>query len=309
MTTVNTSTSAFFEQASMGIGGLRARAEKLQGQIGSGERLTKSSDDPLAASRMRGLMRADALSNIDATVVSRATVDLTATDSTLSDFAASIQRAQELTTQAASGTLTASQRAGIGVELDQIHQGLVSLANSHDSTGKALFGGDITGNAYQIDANGQATYIGTASKAELPIGEGVNINSGVTGPEFLSFEVGGKKTNLLNVMKDLATAMLDGAADPAAAANTARDALTALNTGLDAVTTSQTIVGSRLAWLDATNARRENLAEMRASEQSDLGGTDIASTVADLQQVMLVLDASQASFAKLSGLSLFNSLN
>jgi flagellar hook-associated protein 3 FlgL len=48
---------------------------------------------------------------------------------------------------------------------------------------------------------------------------------------------------------------------------------------------------------------------MRAAEQADLGGTDIAETVARLQQAMLVLEASQASFARLAGLSLFERLN
>ena len=73
-------------------------------------------------------------------------------------------------------------------------------------------------------------------------------------------------------------------------------------------TTGQTLVGARLAWVDLTTTRRENLGELRASEQSDIGGTDIADTVARMQQVMLVLEASQAGFAKLSSLSLFDML-
>ena len=44
----------------------------------------------------------------------------------------------------------------------------------------------------------------------------------------------------------------------------------------------------------------------RATEQSNIGGTDIAETIARLQELSLVLEASQASFAKLAQLTLFN---
>jgi flagellar hook-associated protein 3 FlgL len=71
-------------------------------------------------------------------------------------------------------------------------------------------------------------------------------------------------------------------------------------------TAAQTVVGSRLAWIDITTERRINQGELRANEQSEVGSTDIASTVARLQQTMTVLEASQASFTRLSGLSLFS---
>jgi flagellar hook-associated protein 3 FlgL len=305
MTRVSTSTSAFFNRASLGIADLRARAEGLQSRLGRGERLTRSSDDPVAASRLRTLARTDTLSTIDMTNANRASADLALADTALSSFAEYIQRAQELTTQAASTTLTPAQRSGIGTELGQIHGNLVALANSRDSAGHSLFGGEATGNAYRLDATGNAVYIGSASAGDLPLGEGQVVSRGLTGPEFLNFPANGAPSDLMKVMKDLAAALQGGVADPAAAA---RDALTALNTGLDAVTTGQTLVGARLAWIDLTTSRRENLGEMRASEQSDIGATDIASTVAQLQQVMLVLEASQASFAKLSQLSLFDAL-
>lgn len=305
MTTINTSTSAFFERASMGIGGLRSRLEGLQSQIGRGERLTRSSDDPVAASRLRGLARADTLSAIDMSNANRANSDLTLADQALGSFADYIQRAQELTTQAANSTLTPAQRAGIGIELAQIHGNLVSLANSRDSSGHALFGGEGSGQAYVLDAAGNASYVGSASAGDLPLGEGQSVARGLTGPEFLNFTVGGSSTDLMAVVKQLAADLQGASADPA---QSARDALTSLNEGLDAVTTGQTLVGARLAWIDLTTTRRENLGELRSAEQTDIGATDISETVAQLQQVMLVLEASQASFAKLAGLSLFNSL-
>jgi len=66
------------------------------------------------------------------------------------------------------------------------------------------------------------------------------------------------------------------------------------------------VIGTRLAWIDLTTERRSQVSEQRASEQADLGGTDIAATITELQQALTVLEASQASFTKLASLSLFD---
>ena len=298
MTTISTSTSAFFDRATQDIAGLRARAEELQVQLGRGERLSRSS-------RLRVLARADRLSTIDTANANRATADLTLADAALSSFASYVTRAQELTTQAANGTLTPGQRASIGTELDQIHGNLVALANSRDSSGHALFGGETAGNAYSLTGTGNAQYDGTASSGELALGDGQTVTRGLTGPEFLNFSVNGNPTDLMAVIKTLAADLQGASADPAQAA---RDALGALSDGLEKVTTGQTLVGARLAWIDLTTERRTDLSEMRAGEEADIGATDIASTIANLQQLMLVLEASQASFSRLANLSLFDQL-
>ena len=232
----------------------------------------------------------------------RASADLTLADAALSSFASLAIRARELAVQAASDVLTPEQRASIGVELEQLHGQLVSLGNSRNSAGHALFGGETAGDAFALDGAGNASYIGTASSSEIPIGDGESVTGGLTGPEFLDYDTGGTPTNLMALVKQLATDLQGAATDPAQAA---RDALDGLSAGIDAITTAQTVVGTRLSWIDLTLERHVTLSEARASEQADLGGTDIAASIADLQQVMLVLEASQASFAKLADLSLF----
>lgn len=307
MTILNTtSTSAFFDRARSDMTALRKQTEQIQSQIGSGSRLARSSDDPVAASRLRTLARADALAKIDTTNANRATADLNIADSTMSDITSALARVKELATQAANGTLSADQRAGIGKELQAIHGTIVGLANTRDSNGNALFGGENATTAYALDASGNAVYTGTASSGDLPLGDGQTVTRSMTGPEFLNFKVGGLDTDLMAVVKTLSDALQGGVADPASAANKALDAL---STGLDTVSTSQTVVGSRLAWIELTTDRRSNLAELRANEETDIGGADLATSVARLQEMMVVLQASQASFTKLSQLSLFNQLN
>lgn len=306
MTILSNSTSAFFDRARNEMTGLRARSEKLQAQIGSEARLTRSSDDPVAASRLRNLARTDALSNIDSANAKRAAADLNIADSTMSDIARAVTRAQELAGQAATGTVSDAQREIIGKELASIHETLFSLANTRDSSGNPLFGGENATAAYTRDAGGNAVYAGSSRTGELPLGEGQTVSRSMTGPEFLGFQVNGVDTDIMATVKSLADALQGSAGDAAAAA---RGSLDALSAGLDAVTTGQTVVGTRLAWIELTSERRTNLGELRADEQKDVGGIDLATSIARLQEMMTVLEASQASFTRLSQLTLFNQLN
>ena len=302
-----TSTSAFFERSTQSLSALRSQAEDLQNQISTNSKLTKSSDDPLAASQLRALARADAIGTIDTAAANRATTDLNLTDTALNQFATYVTRAQELATQAASPLLPPAQRASIASELAQIHNGLVGLANARDSAGHALFGGDSAGDAYQINATtGVGEYIGSGSAGQLSLGDGQSVGRSITGPEFLAFkDPAGNSTDLMTVVKNLSDALAGGASSTAA---TASAALGSLANGLDAITTAQTVVGSRLSWIDLSTERQQAMSEARSSQQSDIGAPELGSALARLQQLSTVLEASQASFSKLANLSLFEFL-
>ncbi|WP_062345839.1 flagellar biosynthesis protein FlgL [Novosphingobium sp. CCH12-A3] len=304
-TIFGTSTAAFFERSLMDLTALRKQAEDTQAEMSTGERLQRSSDDPVAASRLRQLARAGVFDDIDTAATNRATTDLTLTDTALSQFASIVTRLQELTTQAANSTVNDSQRAGIGEEIAQLRGSLVALANSRDGNGNALFGGESAADAYTLDASGNATYAGTSAAGTISIGGGQSVARGVTGPEFLQFQSGGGTVDLLAMTKALADDLKSGAGGVA----TANAALTALGDGLNAITTAQTVVGSRLNWIDLNTERRTTLSEMRTTEQTEVGGADLTESIARLQNTMLVLQASQANFAKLANLSLFSVLN
>ena len=299
------STSAFYDRSNQNLSALRARADALQGAISSGQRLSTSADDPVAASRLRTLSRTETFAGIDTAVSARASADLTLADQALSDFAGTVIRIKELAVQAANGVLNSGQRAGIATELDQLRSELIGLAQTHDSAGHALFGGDTSGAAYSVDAAGVPSYIGTAVASDLPLGDGQSVTRGLTGPEFLKFTIGGVPTDLFAVVKTLSDALGGGVADPAKGA---RDALGQLDTALETITTQQTVIGARLNWIDLNTERRTAMSQLRSEAQADLGGTDLSLAVSQLQQTMTVLEASQASFAKLAQLSLFDLL-
>lgn len=300
---ISLSTSGFYQRATQQIGGLRSQAENLQTQIGTGQRLSRSSDDPVAAARLRTLDRGERLAEVDKRNSDRAQTDLKMADDALESIADLVIRAKELAMQAANGTINDEQRATIGGELASLRQNLLSLANSRNSGGHALFGGQAAGAAYTDDGT-TATYTGTGAANLVELGDGQTVNPAITGPEVFTIEIDGTPTDLFAVLGNLAAA-LQGGGDAAAAGAAA---LAGLEAGMDKVTTAQTMVGARLGWIEVMDLRREATGELVADEKGAVGGADIATTMTRLQEVMTVLEATQASFVRLSNLSLFNML-
>ena len=304
---INLSTGAFYERSATQIGTLRARAETLQKQIGTGERLEKSSDDPVAAARLRMLDREERISKVDTRNSQSAENNLKFTDEALGQVATIISRARELSLQAANATTSDEQRSSIATELDGLRQNLLGIANGRNASGHSLFGGQTIGSAYNVDAaTGAATYVGTATLDAIEIGEDQSITPGNTGPPVFSFEdANGNPTDIFAELAALSTALRGGGQ---AAADAGRDGLTMLDTSFDKVTTAQTVLGSRLAWLELMTERRTDNAERIENERSVMGGADLAVTMSRLQEMLTVLEASQSSFVRLANLNLFSML-
>lgn len=305
MNAITNSTQAFYRRSTLHMSGLRETAEGLQNQLATGQRLVRSSDDPVAASRLRMLARADRLGTIDAGNAKRASDDLQLAASALESIGSDIIRARELALWAASDTVGVSERNAIGSELEQLRLRLMATANSMDTSGNALFGGEASGRAYAVGGGGVISYVGSPASGEIDLGQGQIITRGLTGPEVLNYTSGGVPTDLFAQIATLAAALQGGSADPAGAA---RDALTGFDDALDSLTRAQTVAGSRIAWIEVIQDRQVDQAQSRATQTADTGGVDFAATVAELQQILTVLEASQAGFARLADLTLFDSI-
>jgi len=307
MTTISsTSTSAFYTTASAQLASLQQEVDSVDNSISTGNQFTTASQDPEAAAQMRMLQLQDTEASADTASSNAASASLQLADSTMTSMINDINQARELTTQAATGTLTDAERASIGTQIAQIQSNMISLANTRDANGNALFGGGVSGDAYTTDASGNVTYVGAATSPTLPIGGGQTVQTGVTGPEVLDMtDASGNQTNVINTLGALASALQTGGSSAQSAASSA---LTSLSNGLDAVTTAQTVIGSREAWLSLNAQNQSAASTARATEESQVGDTDVSTAAIKLQELTTALQASQACFVRLSSLSLFNDL-
>lgn len=305
MTTISsTSTSTFYTTAAEQLASLQQQVSAVNNSISSGAQFTAASDNPEAAAQMRMMQLQDATATVDTASANKATSNLQLADSAMTQMVNDINQAKTLTTQAATGTLSDSQRATIGTQLSQIQKDLLSLANSRDSNGNALFGGGVSGDAYSLDASGNAVYGGTSTSQTLAIGGGQTVQTSLTGPEVLSMtDASGNATNVIDSIGALATALKAGGS---AAQTAAQNGLTSLSNGLDAVTTAQTVIGSRESWITLNTQNLTAQSTARATAESQVGDTDVSKAAIKLQQLTTALQASQACFVKMSSLSLFS---
>jgi flagellar hook-associated protein 3 FlgL len=301
-------TGYFFDSRNRQMGALNGAAARLQEQIATGKRLSAPSDDPVASARLARLSVTQADQAQYGGNVKLAQSLLGQSDTALESIALNLQRAQELAIRANADTLNDGNRAAIGKELEAILDDLLSLANTTDLRGEPLFGGSVSGAAYVRAGNGAIAYAGSGEAPPVPIGAGVSIQATDSGPRlFEGLEVGGSATDMFRVVGDLAKALAPGgSADKAALKTAMSTGIEGLNKAADKINSGRASVGARAARLDIEAERLAQAAVDSDIERGGLEGTDIQTAVIQLQKTMLALDATQASFSKLSQLSLFD---
>jgi flagellar hook-associated protein 3 FlgL len=119
------------------------------------------------------------------------------------------------------------------------------------------------------------------------------------------FDLAGTPTSAFAVIRDLAAALNGGSPDPAGAALAA---LEGIDAALDTTNRAQTILGTRMAWVEQIQQQQAERGVALAERRSRVGDTDIAEAIARLQQSLTALEASQAAFARVSSLTLFDAL-
>jgi flagellar hook-associated protein 3 FlgL len=280
---------------------LTADADRIQTQIATTKRILTPSDDPGAYLRLQGIKQQSADDGAYAANIGMAKGLLAQTDTTLDAVEAQLQRALELATQASNGTLSDTDRAAVATELDSIREALFGLANTRDVRGQPLFGGATGDVAYVRNSDGSIAFAGTGEPSAIPIGEGTSVQGTVTGAK--AFASGGGD-DMFAVLADF-TAALEAGGDVKAAADAA---LAGVKGALESTTLARASAGARAARLELDADRLTAAGEAREEVRSDLEDTDVTAAVTELQKTLTILQATQASFTKLSGLSLFDYL-
>lgn len=280
---------------------LTAAADKTQTQIATTKLGITAASDAAAYIKLQQIARA---TTGDATYKSNITIaqGVTAqTDQTLESVETQMQRALELATRAKSDTLSDSDRASIGKELDSIRDTLFALANTKDDIrGQPLFGGATGDTAYVKNADGSISFAGTGEPSAIPIGDGESVQPTISGDRVFS----PAGADMFAILGSLSDALKSGTDVQAAGAA----ALDGINASLDTVALARASVGARGARLDLQADRLTEVAETREATRSGIEDTDIPTAVANLQKTLTVLQATQASFSKLTSVSLFDYL-
>jgi flagellar hook-associated protein 3 FlgL len=299
------STRQLYDRSTAMMQSLSARADKLQTQIATGTKLTAPSDDVVAYQKLATLKRAGEDDTAFTSNVNVAKSILAQSDSTLASIESQLQRAVELTVQANNDTLSPANRKVIGEQLKSIVQDLVGLANTKDVRGQPLFGAATGDRAVTLGSDGNVQFTGAGEPAGIPVGDGVAVQTNDSAARlFGGVPTASGTSDMFAVISELATALTSNTGATGAAAK-AGDSLKAV---LSQVASGRGSVGARAARLDLESDRLSNVKITRETDRIGLEDTDVTAAITELQKTMTVLQATQASFSKLSSLSLFDYL-
>lgn len=293
------STANVFSTPVRQMAALTAQADKLQTQIATQNKFTKPSDDATAYLRLQGIKRDGANDAAWDANLKLAQGVLSESDAALGSIESQLQRAKELVTLAGNGTLSDADKKGLAQQLNVMIEDLLTLANTKDMRGQPLFGGADGAAAYARNPDGSISYVGVGTPASIPVGEGNSVQATVNGDA--AFRAG-DDSDMFGVLQTLAAALAAGGDISEAV----KDGIDGINAAAETVVTTRSSIGARAFRLDLEMERLETAETNREEMRQGIEGVDMAGAISELQKTLTVLQATQASFTKLTSLSLFD---
>lgn len=175
------STSGMFQAGQSAMLRLQQAIDFTQRQISSGRRILTPSDDPIAASRALELR--ESIGRLDqfernSTI---ATNRLGQEESALNSVNNVLQRVRELALQGNNATQSNESRQQIAVEIRELRDQLVQIANQQDGDGSYLFSGNREDTQPVVRAGSSYSYNGDQGQRFIQIGEGRQVADGDSG--------------------------------------------------------------------------------------------------------------------------------
>jgi flagellar hook-associated protein 3 FlgL len=290
----------------LAVDGIAERQSKLieaQQQLASGKRVSKPSDDPMAAAQAEKLRSREARIEAEQRAATHARQMLSSADGALDDATELLQVARETLLAASNATGTPQDRAMQAEQLRQIRGQLLAVANRGDGTGGYVFGGqgalaapvDPSGTAYLAQAGTQVVGQQQPNPVSLDGRENFVAIRTPTGTESI-FE-----------RLDTAIATLSNpATTPAAAVAAAGTAISSVDRAIDRFGVTRAVVGERLRALDAHEQALTNGSIENQSRLSDLVDVDFARGASNMIQQQTSLEAALKSYAQVARMTLFD---
>jgi len=297
------STSFLFDRATERMSTIQNKLATTQAQMAESKQILSPSDAPdqaAAIQRLKGeVQRQDSHMRTLDVAMRRYTAEETAL-SAASDI---LIRMKELGIQAANDTLAPDDRKAVGVEMKALRDQLLSLGNTRDDSGNYLFSGTrVNTPAFAEGADGKVLYQGDQTQTRIPAGVERSVQFTRAGTDVFSRVVreNGQPEGFFNALDQ----MIQGINGSHTAA--IQQGIGDLTQMHDSLTLSQAqngsdqiVVQSQLDVLGETALRFK-------STLSEIEDLDYAEAVTRMNKEMMAMEAAMGSFAKISGLSLFD---
>ncbi|CAH6882201.1 Flagellar hook-associated protein flgL [Vibrio chagasii] len=273
------------------------RLNKVFEQMSTGLKINHLSDDPIAAVRLEGLKKTVSDNQQYQRNIENVQSQLTRYETNVNTLEELSQQVNELLLQGKNGTLDSQSRAGIVLELKSLKTEMLNTLNQANDGSYLFSGTDISTPAiattppYALNPN--------SDYRETKVGDNQYVPSNLT----ITDTIGSSAifTDLDNAIAELElptggfTAALDNA----------------LNTNQSlhqSLLVSLTDIGSQYNALDRLKETSIDMVFFAETVRSELEELDYAEASVELNQGMIALEATQKTFARVAGISLFDLL-
>ena len=280
---------------------------KLMQQMATGERMLMPSDDPSSAVRVLRIQREEATLTQYRTNIANVSGNLSKQEANLKAASDTMLNVRDLLLWAANGSNTSEDLAAIANEMGNLERTIVSFANVRDEEGRYLFSGTLSDRpAITFDAATQSYQLtGNDQYRQAAVANGVLVEENVTAAQVFGGGVG--MLNDLNALvKMLADPALD-ANDPAVQASISAT-LNSLDKTHGDLLGAVSELGGRQKTLTLLSSSNEDVSLVNQKIDGELSQLDYASASIDLNNYQLSLQATQKTYLKINGLSLFGML-
>jgi flagellar hook-associated protein 3 FlgL len=176
------STKLFNDQQVRQFGKLNENIQNLQERVSSGQNILRASDDPVAAVKLSVAKEQRQLLERFERNVQTAQDRLDLGDRTMQETINVLTRITELTTQAGNGSYDAFNREAMLIEIDELSDVILGLANTRDANGQSLFSGFNTAeDAFVRQSDGTISYNGDRGTHTVQISENMTVATSVDG--------------------------------------------------------------------------------------------------------------------------------
>lgn len=270
----------------------------IQEQISAGKRILRPSDDPTAHTQI--LRDNTVLAQTDQYLRNIGQVDpfMSATAGALQSAQDQLVRLRELAIQASTLTISASDRARMATEVQQIFNELVSLSNVRFED-QHLFAGSQTDSA-AFDSTG--TYQGNSVELSVLVGKGQTVIKNLPGNRVFNGTGVTGGVDIFSTVQNFQTALQN-------------NNLTNIATAFDELVTAQgqlgnelALIGSRQSRLVSSRTMLEDLKILTLGARSDREDLDLTQAVSDLALKQNALEAIRAVSGGFLGQSLLDFL-
>ena len=297
------STAFMFDRATARMGNIQNKLATTQAQLAVGKQILSPSaapDQAAAIQRLRGeIQRQDSHIRTLDVAMRRYTAEETA----LSSSKDILIRMQELGIQAANDTLGPDDRKAVGVEMKALRDQLLSLGNTRDDSGNYLFSGTrVNTPAFAENANGNAVYQGDQTQTRIPAGVERTVQYTRSGTDVFSrvLRDDGQSVEFFNALDQMIEGMNNHETDPI------RQGIADIDQMHNNLTLSQAQNGSEQIVVQSQRDVLDETVLRLKSTLSEIEDLDYTEAVTRMNKEIMGLEAAMGSFAKISGLTLFD---